>query len=59
MQEANIQKISHHQIWQAFVQETVRQVSKGSEVDLELADGLCIEDLTGEVYTALGKDGII
>lgn len=50
MQQGNIRKVSRCQIWQAFVQETVQQVSKGSQVD---------EDLTGQAFAALGKDGII
>src|ERR1700676_2878534 len=57
--KGNFQKLSHHQIWQAFVQESVRSLAAASETDLELRDGLSIEDVTKQAYSILGENGII
>ena len=35
--------ITHHQVWQAFVQESIRTISAASNIDLELKDGLGIK----------------
>ena len=52
-------KISHHQVWQAFVQESIHTISAESNLDLELKDGLAIEDVTTEAFLHLGDNGFI
>ena len=51
--------ITRRQVWQAFVQESIRTISAASNIDLELKDGLAIEDVTVEAFTHLGNNGII
>ena len=52
-------RISHCHIWQAFVQESVRSIAAVSKVNLELQDGLSIDELTKEAFTLLGENGMI
>jgi hypothetical protein len=52
-------QISRRQIWHTFIQESVRYVSAASMIDLELQDGLSIEEVTKEAFNVLGEDGII
>jgi hypothetical protein len=52
-------KISRRQVWQAFVQESIRTISAASDLDLELKDGLAIEDVTTEAFSQLGDNGLI
>ena len=52
-------KVSHRQIWQAFVQETIRSIAASSNIDVELQDGLAIDDVTREAFELLGENGII
>ena len=58
-QQGNCRKLSRHQIWQAFVQESVRSIAAASEINLELQDGLAIEDVTKQAFSILGENGII
>ncbi|TFK36079.1 hypothetical protein BDQ12DRAFT_699783 [Crucibulum laeve] len=51
--------ISWWQIWQAFIQESIRTVAAFSGINLELKDGLSIDDVTKEAYSILGENGII
>jgi hypothetical protein len=59
IQQTNSRKISRRQIWQAFVQESVRKLSTVSGFDLELPDRLPIDEVTTEAFKILGEDGII
>ena len=52
-------KVSCQQTWQAFVQETIRSIAASSNIDVELQDGLAIEDVTKEAFELLGENGII
>ena len=52
-------KITRRQIWQAFVQESIRTIGAASNFDLELKDGLPIEDVTFEAFLRLGDNGVI
>jgi hypothetical protein len=52
-------KISHCQIWQAFVQESLRRVALPMDFNLELPDRLPIEEVTGQAFNVLGEDGLI
>ena len=58
-QQGNSKKITRRQIWQAFVQESVRSIAAVSEINLELQDGLGIGDLTRQAFSILGENGII
>ena len=52
-------KITRRHVWQAFVQESIRTISAASNLDLELKDGLAIEDVTTEAFSKLGDNGFI
>ena len=52
-------KISHHQVWQAFVQESIRTIADVSGCTLVLKDGLSIDEVTHEAFSKLGANGII
>ncbi len=50
-------KIKRRQIWQAFIQETIRTIAKVSNIIFETSDGLSIEDLTHDAFAILGEHG--
>ena len=52
-------KISCHQVWQAFVQESIRTIADVSGCTLVLKDGLSIDEVTREAFSKLGANGII
>jgi len=52
-------KVSRRQIWQAFVQETIRSIAASSNINIELQDPLAIDDVTKEAFELLGENGII
>ncbi|KAF8961232.1 hypothetical protein BDZ97DRAFT_1626317, partial [Flammula alnicola] len=52
-------KTTRRQIWDAFVQESVRTISSVSQIDFETADNLDIESLTETAYDILGEEGLI
>ena len=52
-------KISRRQVWQAFVQETTRTIAAASDINLELNDGLAIDEVTKEAFNILGENGLI
>lgn len=52
-------KITRRQVWQAFVQESIRTIAAEANIHLELEDGLNINDLTREAFEILGNKGII
>ena len=58
-QQGNSKKLSHCQIWQAFVQESIHFIASASEINLELHDGLAINDITREAFSILGENGLI
>ena len=55
----NSRKLSRRQIWQSFVQESIRTVASASEINIELQDGLAINDVTRQAFSILGENGII
>ena len=57
--QGNSKKLSRRQIWQAFVQESVRSIADVSGINLELQDGLAIDDVTKQAFSILGENGII
>lgn len=52
-------QVTWHQIWQAFVQESIRSIASTSGIDLVLQDGLSIEEVTKEAFNVLGANGVI
>jgi len=52
-------KISHHQVWQAFIQESIPTVAVASGCTLVLRDGLSIDEVTHEAFIKLGANGMI
>lgn len=51
--------LSRRQIWQAFIQESIRLVALGSQMNLEVPEKLNIEELTSQAFNILGNNGII
>ena len=58
-QETGCKKLSRHQTWHAYVQESIRQVAQASQYTLKLADGLPIDDVTRHAFNILGENGVI
>jgi CxC6 like cysteine cluster associated with KDZ transposases len=52
-------KLSHHHVWQAFVQESIRTIATSAKVNLELNDSLGINEVTKEAFNAPGEHGLI
>jgi hypothetical protein len=52
-------KVSHRQIWHAFVQESIRFMASMSDINLTLRDHLAINEVTKEAYNILGENGLI
>jgi hypothetical protein len=53
------QKVSQHQVWQAFIQESLRKVASSLKLNLELPDKLHINEVTKQAFSILGEQGII
>ena len=58
-QSVNFKGITRRQIWQAFVQESIRTIAPAYGTDLTLQDGLAIDEVTKEAFEHLGQNGII
>jgi hypothetical protein len=52
-------RISRRQVWQAFVQESIRTIADESGCTLVLKDGLSIDEVTREAFSKLGSNGMI
>jgi hypothetical protein len=52
-------KLSRRHIWQAFVQESTRTIAASAQINLELNDGLEIDEVTKEAFNILGEKGVI
>jgi hypothetical protein len=55
----NSGKVSRRQVWQAFVQESIRLVASASNDNLTIMDGLPIDEVTREAFNILGEGGVI
>jgi hypothetical protein len=53
------QTISRCQVWQAFVQESLRMVASSSDTNLTLPDKLTIDEVTTQAFDILGEKGVI
>jgi hypothetical protein len=58
-QTVQSKQVTRRQIWQAFVQESIRSLASLSDIDLVLQDGLSIEEVTKEAFDVLGANGVI
>jgi len=58
-QWTNSRKVSHCQVWQAFIQESVRRVASASGFDLELPDRLPVAEIAKQAFNTLGEKGVI
>jgi hypothetical protein len=56
--ESNI-NVTRRQIWQAFIQESIRSIATAKKVDLELKEILTIKEVAEEAFAKLGNAGII
>ncbi len=54
---ANRLKLGRRQVWQAFVQESIRTVASSDDVDFETPANLSIDDLTEKAFYELGNGG--
>ena len=54
---ANRLKLGRRQVWQAFVQESIRTVASTDDVDFETPANLSIDDLTEKAFYELGNGG--
>jgi len=52
-------QIMRRQVWQAFIQESIRTIASAKKTNLELKDHLTIEEVAGEAFAILGNTGII
>ena len=52
-------RVSRRQVWNAFIQESLRYVASASNIDLTMQDGLSIDLVTQEAFEVLGEKGII
>ena len=52
-------QLSRRQVWQAFIQESVRVIAKSNKTELEIHDSLSISEVTKEAFRVLGKQGIL
>ena len=57
--EGDAKKITRRQVWQSFVQESLRSIAAVSDINVELQDGLTIDEVTKEAFNVLGENGII
>jgi CxC5 like cysteine cluster associated with KDZ transposases/CxC6 like cysteine cluster associated with KDZ transposases len=57
--EGSAKKITRRQVWQSFVQESVRSIAAVSNTNIELQDSLNIDEVTKEAFNVLGERGII
>jgi hypothetical protein len=51
----NTFKISRKQVWQAFVQHSIRHVASTSDTTFETQPNIAIDDLTQHAFAVLGK----
>ena len=55
----NVKKITRRQVWQSFVQESIRSIAAVSNINIELQNGLPIDEVTKEAFSLLGENGVI
>ena len=58
-QSQPFKSLTRRQIWQAFVQESLRSIATTSNYELVLQDALAIDEVTKEAFAVLGNNGRI
>jgi hypothetical protein len=58
-QNSDSRKITRRQVWQAFVQESIRRIAETSGRELELPDNLPIDEVTQQAFANLGEKGVM
>ena len=58
-QVVKFKEITRRQIWQAFIQESIRSIASISDINLVLQDGLSIDEVKKEAFGVLGVNGVI
>jgi hypothetical protein len=58
-QSQHFKSLTHRQIWQAFVQESLYSIATTSNYKLVLQDALAIDEVTKEAFAVLGNNGHI
>ena len=58
-QPEGVGRLSRRQIWQTFVQESIRSIASCSGVDLELEDNIALDQVTKQAFSILGDRGVI
>ena len=58
-QQDVVYKMSRRQIWQAFVQESIRTIAASADMKISLRDNLAINEITKEAFSILGENGVI
>ena len=58
-QSQHFKSLTHHQVWQAFVQESLCPIATTSNYKLVLQDALAIDEVTKEAFAVLGNNGHI
>ena len=52
-------QLSRKQVWQVFVEESIRTIASSSATDFSVCHGLAIKDVTKAAFQILGESGII
>jgi hypothetical protein len=58
-QEHVFHQLSRRQIWQAFVQESIRTIAASANIELSVQDNLAIGEITKEAFLVLGENEVI
>jgi hypothetical protein len=58
-QQHGFHRLSRRQIWQAFVQESIRTIAASADTELSVRDNLAIGEITKEAFSILGENGVI
>jgi hypothetical protein len=58
-QRSHSKRLTRRQVWQAFMQESVRKLASASTFDLEVPDKLSISELAKHAFDILGEKGVI
>ena len=58
-QQHGFHQFSRRQIWQAFVQESIRTIAASTDMELSVRDNLAIGEVTKEAFSILGENGVI
>jgi hypothetical protein len=58
-QSSTSRKVTRRQVWQAFVQESIRRIAEVSGINLELPEHLAIDEVTHQAFSILGENGVM